>query len=192
MARNHTARRSLGAFTDILTLAVAANLVLARFATCRYKTIQPTFISSYLSARLPSTATPTPAGARFFLRPAAVISTAMEPIPEHNSSQAEPKIEEIEDWDTDDLLNWIQKRHRKLLKDDDRRKLQKKRVDGVVFLKHAGDVDFFEMKCGLPIGTSERLADLVSELAGVVQKGKEQDTSTGKSTDHAPLLFSSY
>ena len=116
----------------------------------------------------------------------------MEPIPEHNSSQAEPKIEEIEDWDTDDLLNWIQKRHRKLLKDGDRKKLQKNRVDGVVFLKHAGDVDFFEMKCGLPIGTSERLADLVSEIAGVVQKGKEQDTSTGKSTDHAPLLFSSY
>ena len=121
------------------------------------------------------------------------MSTAMEPIPEHDSkqvSQTEPKIEEIEDWDTDDLLNFIQNRHRKLLKDDDRKKLQEKRVDGVIFLKHVDDVDFFEMKCGLPIGTSERLADLASEIAGVVQKGKEQDTSTGKSTDHALLLFS--
>ena len=59
----------------------------------------------------------------------------------------------------------------------------------------AGNVEFFENKCNLPIGPSLELADLAIEITGrettgMVQKGKEQDTSTGKSTDHAPLLFS--
>ena len=84
----------------------------------------------------------------------------MESFPEHNpkhASHTKPTIEEIKKWDEDELLEWIQQKEPKLLK--------------------------------------ERLADLASEIAGgktagMVQKGKEQDTSTGKSTDHTPLLFS--
>ena len=48
-------------------------------------------------------------------------------------------------------------------------------------------VEFFRKECHLPIGVSLELADLAAKMA---QKGKEQDTSTGKSTDHVPLLFS--
>jgi len=92
--------------------------------------------------------------------------------------------------DEDELLGWIQEKLPKLLKDDDLKKLQGERVDGVVFLNHAGDKKYFHEECNLASGTSERLAKLAKEIAGeetagMVQKGKEQDTSTGKSTDHA-------
>ena len=117
----------------------------------------------------------------------------MDSFPQHNSkqaSQAEPTIEEIKNWDEDDLLKWIQQRYPKLLKGDDFKKLKGERVDGVVFLDHAGDKKYFHEECNLASGTSERLAKLAKEIAGeetagMVQKGKEQDTSTGKSTDHA-------
>ena len=117
---------------------------------------------------------------------------------EHNSSQAsqaEPTIEAIENWDADELLEWIQQNRPKPLKGDKLEKFKAEDISGDVFVDHAGDVEFFKNKCNLPIGTSERLADLASEIAGgktagMVQTGKEQDTSTGKSTDHAPLLFS--
>jgi len=88
------------------------------------------------------------------------------------------------------LLKWIQQKHPKLLEDDDLTKLRKERVDGVVFLNHAGDKKYFREECNLAGGTSERLANLAKETANMVQKGKEQDTSAGKFTDHAPLLFS--
>jgi hypothetical protein len=114
----------------------------------------------------------------------------MDPLPEHNSkqaSQAEPTIEEIEYWDADDLLRWIRRKHPKLLKSDDLKKLKRNRVDGVLFLNHAGDKEYFHKECKLASGTSERLANLAREIAGgetagMVQKGKEQDTGTGKST----------
>ena len=104
------------------------------------------------------------------------------------ASQAEPKIEEIETWDTCDLVNWIKQRAPKLLQVDDIKKLKRERVDGVVFLKHGGDKEYFRNDCNLAGGTSERLADLAFET--MQQIGKEQDTSTSKFTDHAPLLFS--
>jgi hypothetical protein len=113
----------------------------------------------------------------------------MDSSPEHNSkqaSQAEPTIEEVKYWDEDDLLKWIQQRHLKLLKGDDLKKLKEECIDGVVFLNHAGDEKFFHEKCNLASETSERLANLAREIA----EAKEQDTSTGKSTDHVPLLFS--
>jgi hypothetical protein len=122
----------------------------------------------------------------------------MDSFLEHNSkqaSQAEPTIEVIKNWDADELLEWIQQNRPKLLKGDKLEKFKAEDISGDVLVDHAGDVKFFKNKCKLPIGTSERLADLASEIAGgetasMVQKGKEQDTSTGKSTDHTPLLFS--
>jgi hypothetical protein len=117
----------------------------------------------------------------------------MDSFPEHNSkqaSQAVPTIEEVKNWDADELLEWIKENRRKLLKGDKLEKFKAEDISGDVFLNHAGDVEFFENKCNLPSGTSERLANLAREMAGGIKKGKEQDTSTGKSTDHAPLLFS--
>jgi len=93
----------------------------------------------------------------------------MDSFPEHNSkqaSQAEPTIEAIKNWDEDDLLKWIQQRHPKLLKGDDLKKLKGERVDGVIFLNHAGDKKYFREECNLASGTSERLANLAREIAG--------------------------
>ena len=116
----------------------------------------------------------------------------MHSFTKHNSkqaSQAKPTIEEIKNWDADELLEWIQQNRPKLLKGDILEKFRAEDISGDVFLHHAGDVEFFNKKCNLPSGTSERLANLASELAGgetagMVQKGKEQPTSTGKSTPH--------
>jgi len=85
-------------------------------------------------------------------------------------NHAKPKIEKIETWDEDDLLKWIQQRHPKLLKGDDFKKLKRERVDGVVFLTHAGDKKYFRKECNLASGTSERLANLARETASMVQK----------------------
>jgi hypothetical protein len=124
----------------------------------------------------------------------------MDSFPGHNSkqaSQAGPTIEEIKSWDENELLKWIKGRHPKLLKGDHLKKLERERIDGVVFLNHAGDAEFFENEYNLPIGASLRLANLAREMAGgetagTVQKGKKQDTSTGKSTprhaSHADIV----
>ena len=119
----------------------------------------------------------------------------MDSFPEHNSKQArqaEPTVEEITNWDANELLEWIEQNRPKLLTDDKLEIFKAQDISGDVFVNHAGDVGFFENICDLPSGTSERLANLArkiagGETAGMVQKGKEQDTSTGKSTDHAPL-----
>jgi hypothetical protein len=85
----------------------------------------------------------------------------MDSFPEHNSKQAsQPTIEEIENWDADELLEWIQQNRPKLLKDDKLEKFKAEDISGDVFVDHAGDVEFFENKCNLPSGTSERLANL--------------------------------
>jgi hypothetical protein len=118
----------------------------------------------------------------------------MDSFPEHNSkqaSQAEPTIEEINDWDADQLLKWLRDNRPKMLKGDQLEKFRAEDISGDVFVNHAGDVEFFKNECNLPSGTSERLAKLAREFAGGETAGMvHKDTSTGKSTDHAPLLFS--
>ena len=119
----------------------------------------------------------------------------MDSFPEHNPEQAsytELTIEQIKELNVDKLLEWIQNKRSNVLEDDDLKKLKTARISGRAFLMQAGNVEFFENKCNLPIGPSLELADLAREMAGgktagMVQKGKEQDTSTGKSTNHAPL-----
>jgi hypothetical protein len=89
------------------------------------------------------------------------------------ASQAEPTIEEIKEWDKNKLLKWIQQKRRGLLEGDNLKTFEATFIRGRVFVKHAGDVEFFKHKCGLPIGISEELADLASEIAGVEIAGGE-------------------
>jgi hypothetical protein len=117
---------------------------------------------------------------------------------EHNpeeASQVEPTIEEIKKFDKNKLLEWIQRKRPGLLEDDNLETFKKAFIRGNVFVKYGCDVGFFEDGCHLPFGISCELVELAVEItggetAGTVQKGKEQDTSIGKSTDHAPLSFS--
>jgi hypothetical protein len=123
---------------------------------------------------------PTPAGARFYspslLSTSFVTPTSRRPINRHGlfsrtynpkqASHTKPTIEEIEKWDEDDLLKWIQERQPNLLKGDDLKKLKEARISGPVFLIYAGDVKFFEKGCNLPLGTSVMLANLARETVG--------------------------
>ena len=100
-------------------------------------------------------------------------------------SQANPTIEEIKQWDEDELLECIQQNRPKLLKDYDLKKFKEVRILGKAFLMLAGNVEFFENKCNLPIGTNERLADLARETAGIKSKlctprRQQADNVTGK------------
>ena len=127
----------------------------------------------------------------------------MEASPEHNPKQAEFTIQEIEEWDEDELLHWIQQKRPKLLRGDNLEKFKKAVILGPIFLKHAGDRKYFQEECSLPIGPSEMLADLASEIAEgdkanreskcclsyhghhldsqlTVSQGDEQGASTGK------------
>ena len=88
-------------------------------------------------------------------------------------NQANPKIEAIESWDEDDLLKWFETHHPKLLKGDEPDKLRKRRITGMVFLISAGDVDFFEKRCELPIGTAVMLANLASKIKGRETVGRK-------------------
>jgi hypothetical protein len=113
----------------------------------------------------------------------------MDDLQEHNSKQANHTNFTTEEWDADELLQWIQQERPKALSGDRLEKFKDADIDGTVFMNHAGDMKYFHEQCGLPVGTSERLAILASELVDMAQRRKDHDTRTGRSTGHAPLLF---
>jgi len=82
------------------------------------------------------------------------------------ASQANPTIEEIKEWGIDELLKWIQQKRPKLPMGNQSKKFKTACITGEVFLNHAGDKEFFENGCKLPIGISETLANLAMEIAG--------------------------
>jgi hypothetical protein len=93
----------------------------------------------------------------------------MDSSPEHNPKQAghtKPTIEEIKKWNEDELLRRIEDMRPELLRGNNLEKFKAAFIDGDVFVDHAGDVEFFENKCKLPIGISERLAKLAREVTG--------------------------
>ena len=92
-----------------------------------------------------------------------------------------PTIEEVKNWDAEELLEWIKENRPKLLKGDKLEKFKAEDISGDVFVGHAGDVEFFENKCNLPSGTSERLANLAREVIGQQSMGTKS---------HASFLFS--
>jgi hypothetical protein len=107
------------------------------------------------------------AGARVSFLRYPVLSTIMEPFQENSFNQSShpvPTIEEVNNWDAEELLEWIGENRPKLIKGDKLETFKAKDISGDVFLRHAGDVEFFEKKCNLPCGTSERLANLASEI----------------------------
>jgi hypothetical protein len=127
---------------------------------------------------------PTPAGASFYspsrLATSLVTPTFRRPINRHGllsrtyipnqASYTKPTIEEIEKWDEDELLKWIQQRQPGLLRGDNLEKFKAAFIRGRVFVRQAGDVGFFQNGCNLPIGISGELADLAREIVGIKSK----------------------
>ena len=113
------------------------------------------------------------------------MSTAVEPALEHDPKQTGQResIEEIKGYGVDGLLKWFNRKRPNILEGNALEKFKEAGINGESFFEHRGDEKWFQT-CGLPIATSERLAKLASETFGA-RESKEQDTSTGKSDDHA-------
>jgi hypothetical protein len=74
-----------------------------------------------------------------------------------------PTVQQMEGWNKDELLWWIQQKKPTLLSGNDLKKFIAAKILGVGFLWAAGDVDSF-MKAGLPFGVSQGLAILGHEV----------------------------
>src|SRR2546429_9871906 len=94
------------------------------------------------------------------------------------SAVNEPTIREIRSLDEGQLLQWIQQKLPKPLKAKDVEMFLMAEIDGNVFLRHAGDLDFF-MKAGLTLGVSDYLA----ELANIGRKSKYTHLYHGRHAD---------
>jgi hypothetical protein len=75
---------------------------------------------------------------------------------------AVPTAQEIETWDKEKVLRWIQKRKPNTLEDDDLDNFNKARIDGAAFLDSS--FDFFNKICRLSPGVSLGLMRLVNEV----------------------------
>jgi hypothetical protein len=147
----------------------------------------------------------------------------MGSVPEHNPMQAShtmPTAEEVEQWNADKLIEWLQGQKPKVLPDDKVKNFEKANFAGRAFLAKAGNAEFFQKKLGLSMGDGIAVAYLAGEIASIKSKllsfmsctprrqqannvtGNRQQAedvgmsaaaaadSAGKSTDHASLLFS--
>ena len=84
-----------------------------------------------------------------------------------NPATNDPTIQEIRNWDDEELLQWIQKKKPRLLGNGYlQKKFKQAYITGDVFLDHANDVCFFEDRCKLPPGTSDGLVKLARNLFG--------------------------
>ena len=82
------------------------------------------------------------------------------------SSESKPEIptvQEMETWDKEKVLQWIQQRSRNILKDDNLEKFNKADITGSAFL--LSSFEFFK-SCALSPGASLVLASLVDEVKG--------------------------
>jgi hypothetical protein len=87
--------------------------------------------------------------------------------PNHQASQAsatnQPTVrKEIGSCDANEALQWIQPKLS--LKPKDVKRFEEAEINGRVFLRHAGDLDFFT-KAGFSYGVSDDLAELAREAS---------------------------
>jgi hypothetical protein len=104
------------------------------------------------------------------------MSTFPEPNPKQGklssqAGQANPAtnnatIQEVRDWDREELIQWIQNEKPKLFTDEILKTFKEAYISGNVFLNHADDKEFFRNECKLPPGMSEDLALLATVLHG--------------------------
>jgi len=102
-----------------------------------------------------------------------------------NSKQANrEEIEEIKKLNPSGLLDLIDEKRPGLLKDDKCKNFEAAFINGDIFVDHAGDVEFFENKCKLPIGISESLAKLAMEITGRETAGIKSKLLSSCHTHH--------
>ena len=72
-----------------------------------------------------------------------------------------PTIQEMQTWNTEKVLRWIQQRDPNILKGDNLEKFNNEYIMGTAFL--ASDVEFYQTR-GLPRGVGLALKDLADEV----------------------------
>jgi hypothetical protein len=72
-----------------------------------------------------------------------------------------PPVQEMQIWDEEKVLRWIQQRDQNLLKGDNLENFNKECINGRAFLE--ADVDFYRA-CGLPRGIGLALKSLADEI----------------------------
>ena len=82
-----------------------------------------------------------------------------------------PTIQEVERWDATKLAKWIQQVLDPSLDPDDAEIIIRAKINGRVFLKGAGDLDFF-MRASLSFGASVELAELAKGITSTAIQGK--------------------
>jgi hypothetical protein len=95
----------------------------------------------------------------------------------------------VKEWDEDKLIRWIQRKSPNLLKCERLKKFKAAEISGKLFLSLAGNMEFFEKKCHLPVGSSQELADLASEIAGGETSKLLSFIYISSSPSSAPMLF---
>jgi hypothetical protein len=73
-----------------------------------------------------------------------------------------PTVEEMESWDEEKVLRWIQQRKPNLLKGDNLENFKKTHIMGTAFLVF--DYEFFHKACGLQPGVGLVLKTLADEV----------------------------
>jgi hypothetical protein len=146
------------------------------------------FLSSYhklllLIISVPSTncpsssevATDTPANTTDPNRTSRATSDRMEldaTLSNETSNVMDEYSTKVKEYDTHELLDWIQRERPKLFTDDDDvEKFKVAKLSGNGFVTLAGKMDFFRNECHLPVGVSLDLANLAEEVARK-QQGK--------------------
>jgi len=89
-----------------------------------------------------------------------------------------PTMEEVKEWDNDQLLNWIQEVRPKLLRGQNIENFKSAQISGNLFLDLAGDLQSFKNECHLPFGPSKELANLASEIKGEVKEEPKKRLAT--------------
>ena len=90
----------------------------------------------------------------------------MDPSPEHIPKQAS-HTKPANQWNVDELLEWIQHRQPDLLTGDKLKIFKAAEISGDNFLDLAGNFEFFQNACKLPPGPSYTLAKLATELRAI-------------------------
>ena len=82
-----------------------------------------------------------------------------------------PTIQDIERWDATKLAKWIQQVLDPPLNPRNE-KIMEAEINGRVFLRNAGNRDFFRRDAGLSLGASDDLADLAKNMTSPAIQGK--------------------
>jgi hypothetical protein len=94
----------------------------------------------------------------------------------------DPTIQEMKNWSKAKLLEWILDKEPGLLEDESLEKFKEACIPGKAFLKYAGNEEFFEKRCNLPVGISSNLADLGMEIK-MSKKNKHYLSCYGRNSD---------